>query len=79
MMVTAKLCKEQLEKSDPNLSVISIKDYGTDFLITYLYKNSDEAPDPFLLVNKKDGTVKSYTIAENPAKYYSTPDIKGGW
>lgn len=74
-MITARICKEQLEKSDPNLSVISVKDYGSDFLITYLYKNSDEAPDPFLLIDKKSGKVRSYTIAEDPGKYYSTPDL----
>lgn len=76
MIITAKLCKERLEKFDPNLSVTSVKDYGTDFLVTYLYEGSDRVPDPFLLVNKKNGNISSYTIAEDPARYYSTPDVE---
>lgn len=75
MKVTPNFCKEKLEKFDPNLSVTSIKDYGTDYLVTYLYKGKDDIPDPFFLIDKENGNISSYTIAEDPAKYYSTSDI----
>lgn len=75
MILTARSCKEQIEKINPDLVVKSVKDYGNSFLITYLYKNNENTPDPFLLVNKRDGKVSNYTIAEDLNKYYSTPDI----
>jgi len=74
-MITAKFCKERLEKLDTNLSVISVKDYGSSFLVTYIYKGDDSSPDPFLLINKRSGKITSYTIAEDSARYYSTPDV----
>ena len=75
MIITPEFCKQRLEELVPDLSVVSIKDYKTDFLVTYMYKNKDNIPDPFLLVSKRNGNIKAYTIAEDPEKYYSTPDI----
>ena len=75
MIITPEFCKKQLEESVPGLSVISVKDYGSDFLVTYMYKNKDGIPDPFLLISKRNGDIRSYTIAEDLNKYYSTPDI----
>lgn len=57
-----------------NLKAQSCKDYGTDYLVT-AYENDDDM-DPFYLVNKRTGSIRNYTIAENPSRYYSTPDVK---
>ena len=61
------------KKSNPDVNIVSCKDYGTDFLIT-AYKTKDEM-DPFYLINKNNGSIRNYTIAENLTKYYDTPDI----
>lgn len=58
----------------PDVTVISCKNYGADYLVT-AFKDPDDM-DPFYLVNKLDGSIRYYTIAENPARYYNTPDLK---
>ncbi len=74
-MITINECISFIEKKDPNVKIIDAKDYGSDYLLTYSYKGYDNIPDPFLLINKKTGLVKTYTIAEDSKKFYSTPSI----
>jgi hypothetical protein len=59
---------------DPNVTIASCKNYKTDYLVT-AFKDPNEL-DPFYLVNKVDGSVRRYTIAEDPARYYQTPEAK---
>jgi hypothetical protein len=59
---------------DPNITIESCKNYGMDYLIT-AYKDPTEM-DPFYLVNKFNSSVRKYTIAENPARYYNTPEVQ---
>lgn len=72
--MTPKEAVDIVKKSNSSLTIDCCKDYGTDFLIT-AFENSDDM-DPFYLVNKRDGSVRGYTIAENPTRYYNTPNVK---
>lgn len=74
-MVTVEDCVTQMEHDDPKLTVVSVKDYGSDFLVTYSYEGVDELPDPFCLINKSTGKVEAYTIAEDPDRYYSAKEL----
>lgn len=73
-MITIQEAINNVKKQNPKLKIVSCKDYNTDFLIT-AFENEDDM-DPFYLVNKKTGSIRNYTIAENPDKYYNTVDLK---
>ena len=73
-MITVQDCVTQLEKADPKMKVISAKDYGSDYLLTYTYDGGTSL-DPFILVNKQSGKTSEYTIAEDPEKYYSAKEL----
>lgn len=72
--IRPKKAVELFKAEYPSLKIRSVKDYKTDYLITAF--NDPEEQDPFYLVNKTDGFIRRYTIAEDPARYYDTPDIK---
>lgn len=74
-MITVEDCVSQIEKSNSRIKVVSVKDYGSDFLVTYTVDGKDDATDPFILVNKSDGKTQEYTIAEDPDKYYSAKEL----
>lgn len=59
---------------DPDITIASCKNYKTDYLIT-AFKTPEDI-DPFYLVNKTDGFVRRYTIAEDLVRYYDTPEVK---
>ncbi|MCR5593871.1 MAG: hypothetical protein K6F79_09035 [Saccharofermentans sp.] len=77
--MTPKKAVQTFIKEYPSLKIVSLKDYYNAYLIT-AYKTPDEM-DPFYLVDKTDGFIRRYTIAENPSKYYDTKDIdiKDSW
>ena len=72
--IRPKRAVELFKAEYPSLKIRSVKDYKTDYLITAF--NDPDEQDPFYLVNKTDGFMRRYTIAEDPARYYDTPDIK---
>lgn len=74
-MITVEDCVSQVEKADSKIKVVSIKDYGSDFLLTCSYDGKDNTMDPFILVDKKTGETNAYTIAEDPDKYYSAKEL----
>ena len=61
------------QKTYPDLMIVSVKDYGTDYLIT-AYKSPNET-DPFYLMEKSGGFIRRYSIAIDPDRYYKTPVI----
>lgn len=58
---------------NPDATVVSCKNYKTDFLIT-AFEDPDDL-DPFYLVDKVNGFTRKYSIADDPDRYYNTPDI----
>ena len=74
-MLSAEQVKDKIEKAIPNIRLVSVKDYGTDYLVTYRMTDNSECTDPFLLVNKKTEEIKYYTIALDLDRYYSTPSL----
>ena len=74
-MITPQDCVNQIEGKNPNIKIVSVKDYGPEYLLTYEATDGKNAADPFLLISKKTGMIQQYTIAEDPSRYYSTPDI----
>lgn len=72
-MLTAKDALAKLKAENTKIRIESCKDYGSDWLFTAFVHEDDM--DPFYLINKTTGEVTNYTIAENPRRYYSTPDV----
>ncbi len=62
-----------IRAKNPDLQVVSCKDYKTDYLVT-AYKTPDDM-DPFFLVDKRTGFIRGYTIAMDPSRYYDTDDL----
>lgn len=60
-------------KEYPDLIVDSVKDYGSDYLIT-AYKSKYD-PNPFYLVSKNGKWIRSYSILADMDKFYNTKDI----
>ena len=58
----------------PNLQVVSVKNYQSDYLVT-AFEDQEEL-DPFYLVNKANGSMRKYTIADDLDRYYNTPDVE---
>jgi hypothetical protein len=44
-------------------------------LFTALKNGNERSFDPFYLVDKHTGKINGYSIADNPNKYYDTPEI----
>lgn len=74
-MVTVKDCVEQIEAANPEIKIVSVKDYGSDYLLTYRSTKGENAIDPFIKVNKSTGKTQEYTIAEDPSRYYSAKEL----
>ena len=71
--MTPKDAVEIIRKAYPELEVSSCKDYGADYLVTAHRSPNDMYP--FYLVNKTDGFIRPYSIADNPSRYYNTKDL----
>ena len=74
-MLTAQELKKKIEANQPEVVVVSVKDYGNDLLATYAARDNSRLADPFILADKQTGKMQYYSIAEDPDRYYSTPNL----
>lgn len=74
-MISVNKAADLLLRSDNSLKITSCKDYGKDYLFTALKNGNERSFDPFYLVDKHTGKINGYSIAEDPNKYYDTPEI----
>lgn len=76
-MINIKQAENALKNEIKGIKEIqNCKDYGSDYLFV-AYKTNDKLKeiDPYYLVNKNTGSVRSYTIAEDPSKFYSSKSL----
>ncbi len=72
-MITIDDCIKAFKADNPNINVVSCKDYGKYYLFTAYEHDTDV--DPFYLVNKEFGDVSPYTIAADPNRYYAAKEL----
>lgn len=67
-----------LRKKNPEIKEITeCKDYGSDYLfVAFETDDKRNEIDPFYLVDKYNGKVRNYTIAEDPVKFFSAKNLK---
>lgn len=67
-----------LRKKNPEIKEITeCKDYGTDYLfVAFETDDHRNEIDPFYLVDKNNGKVRNYTIAEDTNRFFSAKSLK---
>lgn len=72
-MITIQECIDAFKKDNPDIKVVSCKDYDEFYLFTAYVYSTDV--DPFYLVHKRTGDVLPYTIAMDTKRYYSAKEL----
>lgn len=77
-MISTIEAADILRKKNPTIKEITeCKDYGSDYLfVAFETDDKRNEIDPFYLVDKNNGKVRNYTIAEDIDKFFSAKNLK---
>lgn len=77
-MISTIEAADILRKKNPTIKEITeCKDYGSDYLfVAFETDDKRNEIDPFYLVDKNNGKIRNYTIAEDPSKFFSAKSLK---